>query len=192
MSKDMRIAITGTIGSGKTMACGHIRERGYEVFDCDAYNAYLLEDGNKGNQLVKEAFPDAFDDDKLNKKKLADIVFHNRRAKDKLESILHPLIVEGMLFESMKNELFFAEVPLLFECNMECLFDHNLLIVCDEKIALERLLERNISNEEAIDRINNQMDIKNKMLRADEIIYNNGTLQELYDSIDIWLEKYVR
>ena len=57
MSKEVnRIAITGTIGSGKSVVCEYLRNKGYDVFDCDKENAILLEKGNEGYKAIKKVF----------------------------------------------------------------------------------------------------------------------------------------
>lgn len=188
----MKIAITGTIGSGKTMVCDYIRSKGFYVFDCDKANSELLKKDNAGYAKIKEAFFDVFDGDCLNKTKLASKVFNNIEEKIKLENIMHPLILEKMEKESLKHDLFFAEVPLLFESNWDKYFDSNLLIVTDKDIALNRLVLRGINKNDAISRINSQLSIDIKSKRAKEIIYNNGSLPELYAMVDEWLSKYVR
>ena len=174
----MKIAITGSIGSGKSTVSNYLREKGYEVFDCDEYNAYLLDNNKTVFNKIKKTFPEAIDDDKLNKRKL--------------EGILHPLIIKEMLKRSKDNDIFFAEVPLLFETNLEANFDHNLLVVSDYDVTLKRLIKRGLNKEEAIIRLNNQMAVENKILRAEEIIYNNGNLNKLFKEVDKWLKKYVR
>lgn len=188
----MKIAITGSIGSGKSTVSNYLREKGYEVFDCDKYNAYLLDNNKTVFNKIKKTFPEAIDDDKLNKKKLASIIFNNINDKRKLEDILHPLIIKEMLKRSKDNDIFFAEVPLLFETNLEANFDHNLLVVSDYDVTLKRLIKRGLNKEEAIIRLNNQMAVENKILRAEEIIYNNGNLNKLFKEVDKWLKKYVR
>lgn len=188
----MKIAITGSIGSGKSTVTKYLKKKGYDVFSCDDYNAYLLNNNQNVIAKLKNKFPECFEDDILNKKSLADVVFNDKRQKMILEKILHPLIIKEMLKEAKKHSLFFAEVPLLFENDLETLFDHNLLIVCDKEIALKRLLKRGLNKQEAILRLENQMDVQNKMLRAKQIIYNNGNLKDLYQEVDKWLLKYVR
>ena len=188
----MKYAITGTIGSGKSAVCEYLRQKGYHVFDCDKYNAYLLEKGNVGYKLVKEYFLDCFDGYDLNKKKLANIIFNDLGRKKKLESLLHPLIFEEIKKEALIYNPFFAEVQLLFETGMDKYFDYKLLIVSEKENVLDRLLKRGMIKEDIERRINNQMCVDDKIERSDGIIYNNLDLFYLYKQIDLWLEKYVR
>lgn len=176
----MRIGITGTIGSGKTEVVNYIKSKGYDVFNCDEVNTELLEE--KSYDLLFSEFNDCFDNKVLNKTKLADTIFSDHSKKRKLESIMHPLILNKLL--AIKSDLIFAEVPLLFECGWEKYFDHTILLVSDEKIALERLMARGINNDDSKRRILSQMPVEEKIKKASFIIYNNGSLDDLYSSID--------
>lgn len=192
MSKEIKIAITGTIGSGKTTVSDYIRDKGYYVFDADKVNAELLLEGNLGYLEVKKHFPEAFDGNMLNKAKLASIVFENDDKRKELEDIMHPLILDVMNIEAKKHKVFFAEIPLLFEANWDKYFDYSFLVVADREIALNRLVLRGLSKKESNRRIKNQMNVELKKKRATEIIYNNSNLKDLYKEVDKLLDKYVR
>lgn len=191
MSK-RKIAISGTIGSGKSTVLNYLKSKGYFVFSCDEYNAFLLNKGQEGYIKIQEQFPEAFIKGELDKKALSKIVFNNPLQRERLESIMHPLIIAEMLRLRDLFEIYFAEVPLLFENNLEKYFDLSLLIVTDEQKALERLQKRGLDHDDAKQRILNQMPQEIKMKRADEIIYNNGSLADLYNQVDTVINKYVR
>lgn len=191
MSK-RKIAISGTIGSGKSTVLNYLKSKGYFVFSCDEYNAFLLNKGQEGYIKIQEQFPEAFIKGELDKKALSKIVFNNPLQRERLESIMHPLIIAEMLRLRDLFEIYFAEVPLLFENNLEKYFDLSLLIVTDEHKALERLQKRGLDHDDAKQRILNQMPQEIKMKRADEIIYNNGSLADLYNQVDTVINKYVR
>ena len=182
-----RIAITGTIGSGKSTVSEILRNKGFYVFDCDACNKTLLENGNAGYHRVKELFPDVFVDNELDKGLLADKIFHDPQAKKKLEEALHPLILNECFKEADAHSLFFAEVPLLFENQLQKCFDLSLLITLNKEIALNRLVSRGLSRKDAKARIANQMPVKDKIKLADDIMNNNGSIEELEQAIDRWL-----
>lgn len=189
----MKIAITGTIGSGKTEVSNYIRSKGYYVFDADKTNSILLNKGNLGYLEVKKHFPEVFDGDDLNKARLASIVFSDSNKKRELESIMHPLILDEMNKESSKYDIFFAEIPLLFEVNWDSYFDISILVVSDDDVVIDRLVKyRGLTVQNAKMRIANQMSVREKIKRADEIIYNNSDLTDLYKKIDDILDKYVR
>ncbi len=183
----MKIAITGTIGSGKTVVSDYLRSRGYDVFDCDKVNAQLLEENRKGYKAVKKLFPECFEGNILNKKKLAKEVFSDPEKKQKLEDVMHPLILKEL--KKRKDDPLFAEVPLLFEAGWDVYFDRNLLIVTDEKLLKDRMEERGFSVKQYQERLKTQMPVEEKIKRADKIIYNNGSLNDLYVMIDNWLKE---
>ena len=183
----MRIAVTGTIGSGKSAVCAYLREKGYDVFDCDEVNRELLEPGNEGYTAVKEVFPDCFNDEEMDKKALALQVFRAPEKRLLLESVMHPLILKKL--EEREDDPLFAEVPLLFEAGWDRYFDLKILIVSDDETVCERLKERGLSEEEIRGRLSAQMPVAEKMKRADKIIYNNDSLSVLYQIIDRLLEE---
>ncbi len=178
----MKIAVSGSIGSGKSEACNYLRSIGYDVFDCDAVNARLLEKGNEGYLEVRKHFPECFEEDELNKKKLSALVFSDDQKRKELEGIMHPLILNKL--NARKDDPLFAEVPLLFESGWDAYFDHNILICSDEKILIRRLIERGLKEEEIKARLSAQMSVEEKKKRADILISNNGSLEDLYRAID--------
>ncbi|MBQ3295875.1 MAG: dephospho-CoA kinase [Erysipelotrichaceae bacterium] len=183
----MKIAISGTIGSGKSEFCNYLRQKGYDVFDCDKENRRLLYKGHKGYRRVVKAFPEALGENGLDKAKLSRIVFSNETKRLQLESIMHPLILEELSKRS--DDPLIAEVPLLFEVNWDRYFDLNVLIVADEKQVYDRLLLRGLDDQQIRGRIAAQMDVEEKIKRADKIIYNNGSLSELYEAADQLLKE---
>lgn len=192
MSKgtQMRIAITGTIGSGKSLVGEYLQSKDFYVFDCDKYNKYLIENDKDVFNSIFNEFPECIDHLAINKKKLADIVFKDKNKREILENILHPLILAKLIEESKKHDLFFAEVPLLFEKNMQKNFDLSILIVSNEKISRLRLAEKGYSQEEIDNRQLSQLPVQEKIKKADEIIYNNGSCRDLFKEIDKLLIKY--
>ena len=98
---------------------------------------------------------------------------------------MHPLILAQL--NERDDDPLFAEVPLLFEAGWEIYFDLNVIVVTDFDLLIERLAERGMTENEAIRRLTAQMDISEKIKRADKIIYNNGSLTDLYRLVDDWL-----
>lgn len=186
----MKIAITGTIGSGKSMVSDYLRSKELYVFDCDKYNSYLIENDKNVFEKIYKEFPNSIDHLKVNKKKLAAEIFNNPEKKQILEDILHPLIFNKMIEESKKYDLFFAEVPLLFEKNLDKYFDLSLLIVANEKNSHYRLAMKGYSEDEIKNREIYQLPIQEKIKKSKEIIYNNGSYKDLYKQIDRLLYKY--
>lgn len=188
----MKIAITGTIASGKSEACKYLENKGFFVFYADEYNNYLLHNNEDVKNKIAKLFPFAIINNDINNKILADIVFGDPDSLVLLENILHPLILEKINEESKKHELLICEIPLLFEKSWEKYFDHNLLIVSSKSLITTRLKNKGYSVDMINKRIANQMPIDDKINKAEEIIYNNGSLSSLYKSIDEFILKYAR
>ena len=76
-------------------------------------------------------------------------------------------------------------MPLLYEANMEDLFDSIIVVACDLDIQIARIMKRNgISSEEAMKRINNQNPLNEKIAKADYVIYNNGNIEDVWKKIE--------
>lgn len=189
----LKVAITGNIASGKSQVENYLMSKGYKVLDTDVVAHNLLENDFIKNNVINEfAGYDICENSKISRPKLGTIVFKNNDLKKKLEGILHPVIKEEIskFFEQNKNEKkAFVSVPLLFEVGFEKLFDKTILIFADNRIRLERLLNRNnISAEEAQQRLNSQISQDKKLSLADCIIYNDKSIDDLYSEVDKVIE----
>ena len=176
-----KIAITGNIASGKSQAGNILKEMGYKVFDTDDIAHNILDNSLEVIKAFKDF--DILDDSKISRKKLGDIVFNNKELKTKLENIIHPLVKQEInrLFKEYSQEKYvFIIIPLLFEANMQDLFDEIILIYCNDPLRLERLLKRNnLSKEEAQLRIDSQLSQDKKLKQCHYTIKNETSLKEL-------------
>ena len=186
-AQEMKIAITGSIGSGKSTVLKILEEKGYKCYSCDKINAELLKYPNKGYELIKIHFKECVNDREVDRKALSDIVFKDKKALDTLNSLMHPLILDEIL--KKKDDPLFVEVPLLYESGFDRYFDHALLVYTSDEIALERLLDRGLEKEEALRRLDNQMSVEKKLKRADHAIDNSFDLDTLKFSVEKWLKE---
>lgn len=185
----LKIAITGNIAAGKTQVENFLANQ-FKVFDTDKIAHEKLND-------LKEFYGyDVFTNGIVDRKKLGELVFNNPELKIKLENIIHPLIKKEVLkiFEENSNEdVIFVSVPLLFETDFYKLFDKILFVAANENIRLERLQKRNnLSSSEAILRIRSQMSQEEKIKRADFIIENNSTPEDLEKRVLIFIRELHR
>lgn len=180
------IALTGTMGSGKSTAARLLGKK-IPVTDCDAINAALLEKDQPGYLALKKAGYPVFDENELiDKAKMAGLLFTDEKAKKEIEAILHPLILQKIHeWTARQKGICAVEVPILFESHLENEFDQIWCISASREISLQRLAKgRSISREEADRRLAFQFPIEVKESLSDEVIYNNGTPAELEAALD--------
>ena len=180
----LKVAITGNISAGKSVAEKILRDKGFYVFDTDIIAHDVLEK----SEDVKKAFSghDILTDSKIDRKKLAKVVFNNKDELNKLENIIHPLVKQELekIF-SRDYKIVFISVPQLFESGFNILFDKIILVTSDEKLRLERLMRRNnLSEEEAQIRIKSQIPQEEKISRSDFVVENNSSIDFLEEQID--------
>ena len=96
-----------------------------------------------------------------------------------------------MMNEAYDHELFFAEVPLLFENGLQDLFDESIVVAVDEDLAIRRLIDRGLDEKSAKERIANQLSVKDKLQKCNHAIFNNKDKNTFYTEIDELLERII-
>lgn len=191
MKQNKKIAVTGGIGSGKTLFCNILKSLGYDVFSCDDIYADLLQEEAYLSLLIKN-FPECFPDGKFNKKILSERIFKNREDKKTLESLAHPLILQRLLKKMEDKEIVFAEVPLLFEGGYGELFDCVIALVRNKEDRIEAVKKRSrLTEAEILSRMENQIDPALLFDKNCIIVENNGTVEELKEKTIRILSKIV-
>ena len=184
--------LTGGIASGKTMAANLFRELGAEVIDADVIARSVVEPGEDGLERVKACFgPDVLTaDGHLDRARMAAQVFSNHDRLEKLNSILHPLIAAQIRsrLEDLRRAGFdgivIVDVPLLFECGWQEMFDCTIVVYCEPAVQRNRLMERSALDAAQADaRIASQMPLCEKKNRADFVIDNQDTVQNLRPAV---------
>ena len=188
----LKVAITGNIASGKSEVQKILEEKGYKVLDTDRVGHDVLRESRELKILFADY--DVFDSSgNFSREKLGALVFSNPDLKLKLENVSHPLIKDyiNAFFEEYKSEqIVFVAVPLLFEANMQDMFDKIILVYADDSIRKSRLIKRNnYSNEMAQIRIDSQISQDKKKNLCDFIILNNSTSSELKSNVLALLDK---
>ena len=169
------IAITGSIGCGKTFLANIIRSLGYVVYDADKWVKYLYYRQAFLN-VIKQNFPKVFDDyGSFNKRKLRNLVFNNTNELKQLEKIVHPFLKQKLLNIIHKNAekdcVLFFDAALLIEMKWNIYCQTVILADVDKDIQKQRVMARdNISAEDFEKIVSVQMDNEQKKKFADVII----------------------
>ncbi|MCI7486328.1 MAG: dephospho-CoA kinase [Alphaproteobacteria bacterium] len=169
------IAITGSIGCGKTFLANIIRSLGYVVYDADKWVKYLYYRPAFLN-VIKQSFPKVFDNDgSFNKRKLRNLVFNNTNELKRLEKIVHPFLKQKLLNIIHKNAekdcLLFFDAALLIEMKWNIYCQAVILADVDKNIQKQRVMARdNISAEDFEKIVSVQMDNEQKKKFADVVI----------------------
>ncbi len=185
----MKIAITGGIGSGKSLVGKILKEKGYPVFSCDEIYKEITQEKEYLERLKGE-FPFAIKNGELDKKALSSVVFSDERALKKLNSIAHPYILTRLKqrMQNLKEKLVFAEVPLLFEENLQLEFDNVIVVLRSIEKRIKSIALRDGINENEIKkRIASQFDYdKNKsyLIANYYVIENEDSIVRLQTKLE--------
>ncbi len=189
------IGLTGGIACGKSTVAKILSGFGVRICDADVLAKAAVRSGSDGLQAVVKAFGASFlaPDGELDRAKLGSLVFSNPKAKSKLERIVHPLVrrsTEEQLAAWRKAgaEAAVVMAPLLLEAGMENLVDEVWVVVAPLEAQLDRLSGRNgLPKEAALARIASQWPQEEKRRRADLVIANDGSPEDLVRKVtDIW------
>ena len=192
---NIKVAVTGGIASGKTTVCNYIKEQGFALFSCDEIYAELLTRGAFTEKLTSELGNDILTvDGGIDRRMLANAVFSDSDKLKKLNEITHPLIFSEMFrrAENCKGIVFF-EVPVLFECGYEKLFNEVIVVQRDTNERILSLVNRNkLSLKEAQIRVESQLNYDNCKFEEYYVIHNQGNIDNLCEIIHLILAKIAR
>lgn len=190
------IGITGGIASGKSTVTDFLRKQGYQVVDADQVVHELQKPGEKLFQVLLSEFGSDIIQTNgfLDRKKLGQIVFGDTTLLPKINQLQGEIIREELATRcrqlAQKEELFFMDIPLLFEQGYEDWFDEIWFIDVQAETQIERLQQRNdLSVDEAKKRIASQLSSQEKRQRADMIIDNNGKIEDTLQQVAILLNR---
>mgnify|MGYP001383808259 CR=1 FL=1 len=192
------IGITGGISSGKSTVSHTLRDWGFTVIDADVQARVVVEPNQEAYQEIVQSFGSEIllPDGHINRSKLGEIIFNDKEKRDLLNSIVHPAVRKNMLAEKEKafargEKTVFMDIPLLYESKLTHYVDKVIVVYVDSSVQLKRLMERNqLTEEEALPRINAQLPLADKKKWADAVIDNNGTIEETKEQLKKVLEKW--
>jgi len=185
------VALTGGIGSGKTMVGEIFAELGALVVDSDQLAREVVERGSKGFDLIVTEFGDEIlKNGDLDRAALASLIFKDPKKRAKLEEITHPLIRQSFakIVSSAGNDsIIINQIPLLVESKHDYKFDHIITISAPEKIRTERLLKRGLALTQIEQRMKAQATDAQREVISDTVIVNDKSEQELRAQVEkVW------
>lgn len=177
----VKVGITGGIGSGKSTVCRIFRILGVPVFEADMVARQLMNNNPSIKEKLIHHFGESIytDDQVLDRKKLASIIFNDDYWLQKVNEAVHPEVRKefNVWAENQQTEYVLHEAAILFESGFYKLMDQNILIIAEERTRIQRVIERDkISKDRVLERMRKQWSDDKKLKLADGVIYNNGEL----------------
>ena len=184
----MIVGLTGGIASGKSTVSNLFRKYGIEIVDADKVAKEVSEKKESIEKISNIFEKDILDSDgKIVREKLREKAFKNRELLQELNKIIHPQVMEYFKRkkeENSKDEILIFDIPLLYEAKMEYLCDKIIVVGVDVQKQIRRVVARDGSSEELAKKIIfNQMPLNEKIKKADIVIMNDGTLDELEEKV---------
>jgi dephospho-CoA kinase len=186
MAFKFAIALTGGIGTGKSTLSALLKLNGLRIIDADEVAHKTLQESSF---KVAELFGDEYlSNGIVNRKKLGNLIFSDKSAKEKLENLLHPKIYEKIREESEKLDKFefpyLIDIPLFFEKNRYAI-ENVIVVYAPRETQITRVMNRdNLNLEDSIRRIDSQISIEAKREKATILVDNSGTLKQLQEEAE--------
>jgi dephospho-CoA kinase len=186
------VGLTGGVGSGKSTVARLLADHGAVLIDADALAREVVEPGTPGFSAVVAAFGDDVvgPDGRLDRPKLAGIVFGDESKRVQLNAIVHPLIGQrtaGLAEAAPADAVVVYDIPLLVENNLAAGFEFVLVVEADKELRLARLAERGMAADDARERMAAQASDEQRREVADVVIENNDSLEDLNAAVDdLW------
>jgi len=182
------VAVTGGIGSGQSTVCSFLKEWGCKIINADTKAKEVIQRNKKLQNQLKHVFGDEIfhKNGKLDTAKLAGLAFKNELQTQKLNRLVHPMMVEGLI-EEMEQARFSGRYPLViidaalvYEINIERMFDAVVVVDAPMASRMKRVQERDgMNRKQFMARVDKQIPLGDKAEWADFVIKNNDTLEVL-------------
>ncbi len=184
----LRVALTGGIGSGKSLVGEILEELGALVIDSDQLAREVIERGSPGYEEVITTFGDSIlSEGQIDRAKLAAVIFKEKDLRKKLESIIHPLVreaAEKLARNLPSGAILVNQIPLLVESDGAKRFDYVITVSADEEIRRERLRLRGLKDYEITERMAAQVADLVREKIANYILRNDGSIDELTRAVE--------
>lgn len=181
------IGLTGGIATGKSTVTKLLQERGLKIIDADQLVKAVYKT-DEAREFIRTNFPEAWTHHEINFPKLRELVFSDSKNKEKVETFIYARLPDAFrkaAAEITDQNFLIYDVPLLFEKGLDGKVDMKIVIYAPRNVQLARIIDRDKNKEEIANKIlDAQMDIEEKKLRADFVIDNSGSLEELAAGVD--------
>ncbi|MEZ5505373.1 MAG: dephospho-CoA kinase [Gammaproteobacteria bacterium] len=190
------VGVTGGIGSGKTAATGRFQALGITVVDADLASRVVVEPGRPALKAIEEHFgKDVIaDDGTLNRRALRDIVFANPEERKWLERLTHPLIAQEIVsqIQASQSPYTILASPLLLESGQSRMAQRVLVIDVPEDVQIARTATRDNTDANSVKAIiAAQMKRADRLAKADDVIVNDRSLDDLHQAVDALHQRYL-
>ena len=191
----LRVGLTGGIGSGKSTVAELFKKLGVSIIDADEIAHNITEPNTYSFESIVEHFGKAVVKDKmLDRRALRDIIFNNLKERQWLENLLHPVIREAMKERIIKVDTPYCMlvIPLLAESNKIDFIDRVCVVDVPETLQIKRATQRDRASEsDAKAILASQCSREKRLAIADDIIHNDGDLENLKDQVLTLHKKYL-
>ena len=192
----MIIGLTGGIGSGKTAVSDAFQDLGITIVDADLASRIVVQKGKPSLKKIAEHFGNDIlnENSELDRAKLREIIFNSDEEKNWLESLLHPAIANQIKDELKASSSPYTILvsPLLLETNQKEYCSKVLVVDVPVELQVERTLKRDqVSEGQVKSIIKAQISRKNRLEFADEVIINDGSLEELHSTVMKFHQKFI-
>ena len=190
------VGLTGGIGSGKSVVSERFKTFGITVVDADLASREVVKPGKPALLEIKNHFGESILDDEgnLHRRKLREIIVSDDKKRQWLESVLHPRIGEQVRKELEDSSSIYTlyVAPLLFESNGDQICSRVLVVDVPIETQISRTCSRDQVSIEQVEKIiNSQISRKERLEKADDVISNDGTLEEMEGAVDKLHKRYL-
>ncbi|MEA3433448.1 MAG: dephospho-CoA kinase, partial [Campylobacterota bacterium] len=181
MAFEYAVVLTGSIGTGKSTVVDILLGDGFYVIDADKVAHHILD--SQHHKIAQEFGTDLIKNDKVDRKALGAIVFADTAKRKMLEALLHPLIYNEIVRQAIEQDKlkkpYIIDIPLFFEGGRYPI-ERSIVVYATKEQQLKRLMQRDGYNtEDALNRIETQIDVEEKRKKATYVIDNAGDLKQL-------------